>query len=367
MATLAEIQAAMEAGNQVIDSQNPYARLADTSDAITQLFTKNASKDNFKQAAIGAAISGLIGGGLSGLSTNYKAKKQGEYQDTLKNLLAGKTDYQNPNISSALFGQAKNVADLFKITQDSRDYEDKRNFKNLLAAQAAQAVGQINQAKISQAKELQKEQIENYKNVLEAGKQGKKLKQLASGLEKSLQNAGNTGFGGRIGQFVSGLAGTVSDKQAQKYAAGQEVDSYEAEIVNLAREAGSGPMTDQDAQRYLRSGAGLDKEESVNQDIINRLHYVADLQNQYEQHMSKARKENKPVYEAEQEWSNLVSENPYFIKDPKTNKVLENPNWKTGLGIATAPTQASTMTKIGRDGKLYKVRDLGNGQFEVVE
>lgn len=447
MPTLLEIQSALEAGNQVIDAENPYSRFGNTADQISQLFVQSADKDNLKEAIIGSALTGLISGGLSGLGNNYKVKKQTEYQDVLKNLLSGNENYQNANISKALFGQAKNVSDLLKMTEASRQEEDERAIKRSMGAsavesafrnpntasnflkkeykidnfepmeateatasdlsalnsleplsvnqqkelfneylntgytpsQASQAVAQLQNAKIAQAKELQKEQIENYKDVIEAGKKGKKLKQMSLGLEKALSEAGNTGFGGGVAQSVAGLLGSLGlQGQKKKYAGGQNVESYGADIVNLAREAGTGPMTDQDAQRYLKSGVNLSQSEETNKEILKRTNYIADLQNAYAKHMSEARKLNLPVYEAEQTWSDIVAENPYFVRDLETGNLIENPNWQAGISgqnkaEATAPTALNKITpskiiqKRGKDGKMYNVEDLGNGNFRILE
>ncbi len=444
MATVDEIMAALASGNRGIAEQNPYTGLTSTADQIGGLIVKSANKDNWKEAAIASAISGLVGGGLNSLSSNYQMKKQKVYQDAVLDMIAGNQVDQG-NLSGGLYDQAMSAADLFKVQQGVKQADEQRAIKNALMAQAAQTsvannpnaardvlskmlgveidstpqpiaipadiaknpeanamfkqeynsliemgvppnqaaqtaragMNAILKESQEEQKALLKEQTESFKKVDEAAAQGEALGRMVDQLEYYVDNAGNTGFGGGMSQMLAkGLAG-VSDSQSKKAAAGEQLESLGADIVRTARQAGSGPMSDRDVQLYLSSGPKLTNTEEANKEIINRMRYAATLQSGYADFMRQKRDAGVPLLQAQQAWQDTVKQNPYVVKDPKTNKLISNDAWLQGLtgaekasateAMATTPTVDNVVTKIGKDGRSYRVKDLGNGKYELLD
>lgn len=196
-----------------------------------------------------------------------------------------------------------------------------------------------------------------YKRVEEAQLSSQNLRSLADTAESATQRAGYTGTGGKALQTLSGYLGTVNADQANKFAAGQELESLKADIIKAARPAGVGAMSDPEMRVWLSSGVGLDKAASTNEMIIDKMRYASNIQDQYVDFMRTNQAQGTPVGEAEKQWKDIVKKNPFLVRD-KAGTLSPNPLWQSaaapvlseaGAGTpttATAPTPANVLQAI---------------------
>lgn len=143
MATMDEILAALNAGNETISKQNPYTGLTSTADQIGNLIVKSAKPGDLKEAALASAITGLVGGTLGQIGTNYELGKRQDYQSALLDMIAGNQVDQG-DLSSGLYKQAQTEANTFKLLQDVKQDDEQRAIKNALLGNAAQVAVQNN-------------------------------------------------------------------------------------------------------------------------------------------------------------------------------------------------------------------------------
>lgn len=206
-----------------------------------------------------------------------------------------------------------------------------------------------------------------YKSIEDAEKAGNDLSALSGQLRNALQRAGNTGFGGQLAQTTAGLAGLVSSGQRDKYAAGQDVESFRKDAVGIFGRGFKGPMSDRDVKIMLSSAPSLGTEEATNDAILSRWDYVANLQKAYATFMRDQQDRGVPVSLAEKRWSAIKNENPYTIQDVH-GKYYTNPAWEGGSIPVTLnkdvlesnpaaplePSQPKSEMKAPGDGFLYR-------------
>lgn len=412
MASIEELLSmALAQGQQQVVKDDPYAGLAQTGSQIGNIFAQATTNPNLmkgngtRDAILGAAISGLFGGAMGGLSSNYQADRTSKYNDLLLGAMGGQDVTGNRDVTSALARTAQTEAEKFKALQGFKEADDLRALKNQIGLQAGATLSASpNNARDILSKVLgvnvaeptpivstpsenrgiegsmlddiametnrlieaglpptqaattardaysarKKELMDSYAKVDEAEKSGQALLRMTDQLESAVQGAGDTGFAGGIKQGIAGILGEFgSGSQAQKYASGKEVQSLGAEIVRNARQIGSGPMSDKDVQMYLQSGPSLTNPEETNKAIIERMRTAGQLQSKYAEFMRNQRELGVPVNKAEQAWSGLVAENPYFIRNEQTGTLVPNPAWKESFGsTATVPTSAITIADV---------------------
>ena len=438
MADLSQLLAALSAGNATIQKQDMYSPFSDIANQIGGLAVKTATPDNWKQAAMASAISGLVGGITGGLGANYQAEQQNLYSQALMNQLSG-IQAQPEGISSALFADAQTAANNYKLIEQMQNKAATTNLMNQIAAQGVLSDPRIaqevtrkvlgiegnplraiatpadaataetgetanNTAALPDAqnpiyemmdkygmtyddakaeairqeekKEKRTGELETqYKDIGEASKRGTQLLDMASGLESALERTGYTGLGGETVQTVNRLLSGVSDSNAKAAQAGEEIDSYAADVVRLARPSGVGAMSDPEMRVYLKTGVGLDKSPETNKSIIEKLKYAGTIDSVYGVFMNENMKSGISRPEAEAKWAKVRATNPYLTK-AETGEFKPNPFWQKAsseiLGrpmtapIATPAAAANTMVKTTKTGERVVVKDLGGGKFEIV-
>jgi hypothetical protein len=417
MATLEEILGlALGAGSAQVAKDDPYIGLAGTGNDIGQLFIKEGAsgkygKNSTRDAILGAAISGLFGGAMGSLSSDYQSDRLLKYNDLLGRARAGEDVTGDSSVTSALAKTAQNQANQSKLIQEAVAADETRKLRNQVALKASENLLSNPQTSASLLKQIlgvdvpeskpiaveagdrgvegsmldeinreaqilmqsgmpatqaattardafkarKKELEDSYARINEAEKSGQSLLRMVDNLESASTRAGDTGMLGGLRNMGANLLGEIGmSGQAQKAAAGQELESLGAEIVRNARQVGSGPMSDRDVQMYLQSGPSLSNSEAANQAIIERMRTAGTLQSKYAEFMREQRNAGVPVNEAEQAWSSLVQQNPYFNRDLETGALVPNPAWSQGLSAspttATAPTNGSI---VGPDGNEY--------------
>lgn len=140
MADLNQLLAALGAGQQTIQKQDIYSPLSNVANEIGGLAVKTATPDNWKQAALASAISGLVGGVTGGMGANYQAEQQGLYQQALLNSLGG-IAAKPEGMSDALYKNAQTQAQSLQMqdmfTSQLEDKAAERKLQQLLATDDA--------------------------------------------------------------------------------------------------------------------------------------------------------------------------------------------------------------------------------------
>jgi hypothetical protein len=116
-----------------------YSPFANTANQIGQIAVQSASPDNWKQAAMASAISGLTGGILGGMGANYQAKQSNLYSQALMNQLNGK-QAKPEGISDALYADASAQANNLALSQRLQDIQNQQQLKQAMSLEAAKQV-----------------------------------------------------------------------------------------------------------------------------------------------------------------------------------------------------------------------------------
>jgi len=135
-AMLAQGQAAASAPDvgKLIAQENPYLKLQQAPDFISQNLVKLAQDPNgtykTRDLMIGGLLSGLLSGGLGTIGADYSNTLADRYQNVLQQAALGQTPEDTGDLSPALFGAAKNqgqsvfsknLLDKIKRGQDIQD------------------------------------------------------------------------------------------------------------------------------------------------------------------------------------------------------------------------------------------------------
>lgn len=210
---------------------------------------------------------------------------------------------------------------------------------------------------------LQQEEVRQQERIDKANeelatieKTANELETLAKQGEAYLQQAGYTGPYGGLSQSLSGLAGTVSEGQMDKFTAGQALESLKADVVRLARPKGVGSMSDPEMLVYIQSGPQLSKTPEANTEVLNRYKYAAAIEKAYAQHVRQSMMQGQTKTEADAEWSKVRAQNPYLIRDARSGQLRPNPSWQQLAGQFTGKSQQQT----GR------IETINGQQFRVV-
>jgi hypothetical protein len=441
MADLSQLLAALSAGNATIQKQDMYSPFSNVANQIGGLAVQTATPDNWKQAAMASAISGLVGGITGGLGANYQAEQQNLYSQALMNQLSG-IQAQPEGISSALFADAQTAANNYKLIEQMQNKAATTNLMNQIAAQGVLSDPRIAQevtrkvlgvegnpvraiatpadaatgetgaiatntaalpdaqnpiyemmdktgrtyqdaaAEVLRQEEKQEKRMgeleTQYKDIGEVAQKGAKLLDLATGLESAIERGGDTGFMGETSHATKKALASmgVSDSLSKTVQAEEELGSYAAQIIDLAKKIGTGSMSDPEMYQYLRSGPTLDKTKDTNKSLTDRYRYAGTIDLLYSDFMTKQMKAGTARPEAEAAWSKVRATNPYLVRDEKTSELKPNPFWANASGevlgrpmtapIATPAAAANTMVKTTKTGERVLVKDLGGGKFEIV-
>lgn len=419
MATPEELlNMALSAGQQQIIKDDPYAGLQKTGIDISQLFQQAVANPTLRKgngtrdAILGAAISGLFGGAMGSLSSNYQADRTAKYNDLLGMAIAGQDVTGNSDVTSALARTAQTQAGQTEAFQAARRAEDERNLKNDIERNIAVQAGARNPAvadsileKLFGVKPAEPiaespkkatglfggtdvtsldDQMDAYANklmsqgttpneayslasqrfkaireqdgrglkkiedVVKSAQEGKALLDTA---ESYVESAGDTGGVGGYGAGLQNIAAAIF--QPQKNTATKNLDSLGAKFLSLNRPVGSGATSDFEAKQYLKAGVSSANEPATNKEIIERMRYLNNLDQQYADFLDTYRGEKGTLEGADVLWSKYTRENPALIKDDK-GQLVRNPSLKSwdqwlGGGVstqATAPTQALSIGDI---------------------
>ena len=387
MTDINQLLAALASGNQTIQAQNPYTGLQNTAGQIGQLTTQSANKDNWKQAILASAISGLFGGAMGQLGSNYQANQSNQYQDLMGSLLSGQDVGKPEGISDALFNQAQAASKTYQLQEKISEQNEMDKLKLLMQGKAVetamsnpkianQVVAKLFGVETNPAKPIvaegntaergsegglldqmnaeyqklvddgvpttqaatmarddygarQKQLGDMYKEIDEVTTQTNNLRSLYENLSKDVDMAGATGKGGNIRQFGSEVLAEFGNKnQIPKAAAGESLKSLSADIVRTARQVGSGPMSDKDVQLYLSSGPTLTNTPEGNRQILERFKQAVTLQDKYLEFMYEKQNTGVPIAKAKKEWNDLRKTNPYLVKEGNT--YIPNSFWFDG-------------------------------------
>jgi hypothetical protein len=144
MATLEEILGlALGAGSAQVAKDDPYIGLAGTGNDIGQLFIKEGAsgkygKNSTRDAILGAAISGLFGGAMGSLSSDYQSDRLLKYNDLLGRARGGEDVTGDSSVTSALAKTAQNQANQSKLIQDAVAQDETRKLRNQVALKASE-------------------------------------------------------------------------------------------------------------------------------------------------------------------------------------------------------------------------------------
>lgn len=125
---------------KTIAADNPYLQGENTVNQIGQVVQQAAGtgKYGLGELGVGSAITGLLGGLLSGMGGNYQNTLTSRYNDTLDRLQKGETvDPESTGLSANIFQKADTNARLFKKVQE---LQNQQTAKDLIT----QAVGSGN-------------------------------------------------------------------------------------------------------------------------------------------------------------------------------------------------------------------------------
>lgn len=135
-AMLAQGQAAASGPDvgKLIAQENPYLKLQQAPDFISQNLVKLSQDPNgtykTRDLMIGGLLSGLLSGGLGSVGADYSNTLADRYQNVLQQAALGQTPQDNGDLSPTLFGAAKNqgqsvfsknLLDKIKRGQDIQD------------------------------------------------------------------------------------------------------------------------------------------------------------------------------------------------------------------------------------------------------
>lgn len=408
MADLTQLLAALGAGQQTIQKQDMYTPFSNVANEIGGIAVKTATPDNWKQAALASAISGLVGGITGGLGANYQAQQQNLYSQALMNQLSD-LQARPEGLSDALFADAETAARNFQMMQGLENARNQQALKQLVTAEAAKSALISPQAGAEVLKQLmgidpnpareiatpaeeakegrgiegnlidevsaETKQLINqgippiqaatmakdayaakrdllkgqYKELDQITTANNNLRSMADQLEFAISNAGSTGTGGNIRQFLSKIAGEFGvEDQAEKAAAGEALSGLGADIVRNARQVGSGPMSDRDVQLYLSSGPSLTNSPAGNKMILDRFKTTLKLNDKYIDYMAEAQAKGVDITTAKKGWNDLRKENPYFIKPENAKELQPNPFWFDGAEKTRALTGVQNLSEGAR-------------------
>jgi len=207
----------------------------------------------------------------------------------------------------------------FKAINDDMEPAAAREIASLAAAPYAQLSKELTTSSLAQIDKTQR------------------ASSLLSGIDQTIENAGNTGLfgysaiGGAIQKVISNFDG--EDSSADRTVQGrQDLDNLKGAAVSLFREVGEGQVSDADALRFVARLPSRDKTKAENKKA------AATMERTLEEGLDFARAKAQAA------------------KSGNLDSILEK-----------AATQSNVMTRLLSDGTSVKVIKLPNGQFQEVE
>ncbi len=139
---------ALLGANQEAQAENPYAQYSGIANQVSADLQDQRVVQQYglKDTAIASLLSGLVGGGLQQLGTNYTDKQSNLYQQALLGGIGGEMTMPQ-GINQNLFRKASEQAKLFKIQKVLQDSTDKAEldklFKTTKAKTKAEKQGEL--------------------------------------------------------------------------------------------------------------------------------------------------------------------------------------------------------------------------------
>lgn len=110
---LTQLLQVLQQSDQAAAASSPYKPLEDASSSIQQAVMQSSVGAKPGEAAIAGLLSGLLGGGASYLSNNYKAEQNAMAQDALMGAISGKTLQKPEGMNASVFAPINRVGSLF--------------------------------------------------------------------------------------------------------------------------------------------------------------------------------------------------------------------------------------------------------------
>lgn len=132
MATLEDILAsALGSGVAQVAADDPYLPMANIGQQVGELFVRGAaarqpSSSNTREAILGAALSGLFGGAMNTLSSNYQTDRTAKYNDLLLQAMAGRDVTGSDAVTPALARMAQNQANVLTYQNKANEIDELR-------------------------------------------------------------------------------------------------------------------------------------------------------------------------------------------------------------------------------------------------
>lgn len=113
----------LNAANQGIAQEDPYAPISSFADNFGSTIVKNAPSLGTKDSLIAGLITGLTGGIFSGLGDDWQAEKSKLASDTLLKDLSGQ-DTTNNGLPPSVFSGIRNAGGLFRLQEKAAQQEE---------------------------------------------------------------------------------------------------------------------------------------------------------------------------------------------------------------------------------------------------
>lgn len=206
-----------------------------------------------------------------------------------------------------------------------------------------------------------------------------KLQNLADTAETGIEMAGQTGFFPTISSGYEKLMSALGNPEAIRQSQGDSMlNVVKPEVIQMARTPGS--TTEKEMLAYLQSGPSTENTPEQNKLITSRIRELGRLENEYADFLSAYRDANNgSTINADKLWNQYRAAVPLFDGSGNVNsqRVPWQEFFQSGgqapqgsiLDQSNPITQsgANIVTKTLRDGSQVQVRDLGNGQYEMIE
>ena len=146
MAGLEDLAAYLAVGQQqkaAIAESDPYAQFGQIGNQLLGQVVQDQNA-SLREKIAGAAITGLLGGGFTGLSDNYQLRASDAYRQVLMGERRGESIERPSVLSRSLFSDAKDQASLFKLQAQLMDVQA---LKDVAKAEDMSAAGELGKLK----------------------------------------------------------------------------------------------------------------------------------------------------------------------------------------------------------------------------
>jgi hypothetical protein len=196
-----------------------------------------------------------------------------------------------------------------------------------------------------------------------------KLDNLIDTAEVAIKGAGETGgpLGGirNIASAVYSLAPTAGGAvERQQRAAEKQLASLAPDTLSIAKEAGTGALSDKDMQVYLGSGVSGENTPLENKAILEKLKNIRDVGREYTDFREWYRTKYNSLTGAAQKWEEYKRENPIVI-DGEWNKNRDS--WQSFVLGESKPKESRAVSS-DRDAmraEAQALRAAGRSKSEI--